>query len=457
MSSDAFRALPAVDELARHPLLRAYENNVGRALVLDAIRAQLDAARAAIRAGQPAPTSAQLVDALIERIERALRPTLTRVVNATGVILHTNLGRAPLSADALQALDDAAASYANLEYALDTGQRGSRYEHAEELVKKLTGAEAALIVNNNAAAVLLILRAFAAGREVIVSRGQLVEIGGGFRVPDVLRESGATMVEVGTTNRTRRADFENALTPNTALLLRVHPSNFRVVGFTQEVSPEEMAALAHQHQLLAVDDVGSGALLDTAAYGLAPEPTPQASLRAGADLVTFSGDKLLGGPQAGILVGKQALVTRLKKHPLTRALRVDKLTLAALHATLLHYLKGEAPQKIPVWQMISAPLETLNQRAEAWRAAWRAAGLDARVVDARSTVGGGSLPGETLPTRAVALYVPSPDAFVRALRVNEPPIIARIENDAVLCDPRTVLPHDETALLEGVARAAHLV
>ncbi len=457
MPTDAFRALPAVDELAQNQTLRAYERTVGRAFVLDAIRAQLDAARADIRAGQAAPPPAQLVNAIAERIERALQPTFTRVVNATGVILHTNLGRAPLSFDALQALYAAAAGYSNLEYDLDAGARGSRYDHAQDLLKKLTGAEAALVVNNNAAAVLFILRAFAAGRETIVSRGQLVEIGGGFRVPDVLRESGATMIEVGTTNRTRLADFENAVTPRTALLLHVHPSNFRVIGFTQEVALAELAALARRHHLLTVDDLGSGALLDTAAYGLAHEPTPQESLRAGADLVTFSGDKLLGGPQAGIIVGKLEYVARLKKHPLARALRVDKLTLAALHATLLHYLKNQAPQKIPAWQMIAIPLETLNEKANAWRAQWLDAGLDARVVDAQSTVGGGSLPGETLPTRAVALHVPSPDAFVRALRANDPPIVARIENDAVLFDPRTVLPQDEDALLQGAARAARLV
>jgi L-seryl-tRNA(Ser) seleniumtransferase len=457
MAADSFRALPSVDELLQNHTLRGLERKVGRAVVRDAIRASLDAARVEIRAGRPAPMPALLIDAIMERIAQAVRPTLTRVVNATGVILHTNLGRAPLSPEALQAIHDAAASYSNLEYDLAAGERGSRYSHAEALLQKLTGAEAALVVNNNAAAVMFILRAFAEHQEVIVSRGQLVEIGGGFRVPDVLSQSGATMVEVGTTNRTRAADFENAITAQTALLLHVHPSNFRVIGFTEEVTLQEMAELAHKHQLLAVDDLGSGALLDTAVYGLAHEPMPQESLRAGADLVTFSGDKLLGGPQAGIILGKQEYVARLKKHPLARALRVDKLTLSALQATLLHYLKNEAPQKIPIWQMISAQPDALEAKANAWGERWRARGLDARVVPSQSTVGGGSLPGEALPTRAVALVVASPDAFVKALRENDPPIIARIENDAVLLDPRTVLPHDEAALLEGVERAAHLV
>ncbi len=448
----AMRALPAVEELLQNHTLRAYERKVGRGVVLDAVRAALDAARADIRAGGGAPMPALLLDAITERIEQSIRPTLTRVINATGVILHTNLGRAPLSQDALQAIHDAATSYSNLEYDLDAGERGSRYIHARELLKKLTGAQAALVVNNNAAAVMFILRAFAQQREVIVSRGQLVEIGGGFRVPDVLSESGARMVEVGTTNRTRVADFENAVSEKTALLLRVHPSNFRVVGFTEEVTLAEMSALARKHNLLLADDLGSGALLETSAFGLAHEPMPQESLSAGADLVAFSGDKLLGGPQCGIIIGKAELVARLEKHPLARALRVDKLTLAALQATLLHYLKNEAAQKIPVWQMISANADALGKRAAPWAERWNKSGLAAQVIDTFSTIGGGSLPGETLPTRAVSLAVASPDALVAQLRANEPPIVARIENQRVVIDPRTVLPHDEGALLEGIER-----
>ena len=457
MNTDAFRALPSVDELLQNHTLRGMERQVGRAVVVDAIRASLDAARADIRAGKPAPMPALLIDTIMERIALAVRPTLTRVINATGVVLHTNLGRAPLSQEALQAIQSAASSYSNLEYDLEAGERGSRYTHAEELIKTLTGAQAALVVNNNAAAIMFILRAFAQDKAVIVSRGQLVEIGGGFRVPDVLSQSGAKMVEVGTTNRTRLADFENALSPETALLLRVHPSNFRVIGFTEEVSLAEMSALANKHKLIAVDDLGSGALLDTAAFGLAHEPMPQESLQAGAELVAFSGDKLLGGPQAGIIIGKQEYVTRLKKHPLARALRVDKLTLSALQATLLHYLKNEATQKIPIWQMIAKPLDVLDAQAQAWCAEWKQRGLDARVVDSQSTVGGGSLPGEVLPTRAVAISVSNPDAFVQAMRADEPPIVARIENDAVLIDPRTILPHDVKSLLEGVERAARLI
>lgn len=452
MSLDAFRLLPSVDELLQNHTLRGWERRVGHAVVVEAVRAALDAARATIRAGGEAPMPALLIDDITERIAQAVRPTLVRVINATGVILHTNLGRAPLSQEAQQAILDAAQSYSNLEYDLAAGERGSRAVHAEGLLTRLTGAEGALVVNNNAAAVLFILRAFAEGKEVIVSRGQLVEIGGGFRVPEVLAQSGARMVEVGTTNRTRRADYANAINEQTALLLRVHPSNFRMIGFTEAVALKELAALGHEHNLLVVDDLGSGSLLDTAQFGLAHEPMPQESLQAGADLVTFSGDKLLGGPQAGIIIGRKAYIERLKKHPLARALRVDKLTLAALQATLLHYLKGEAVQKIPVWQMIAATPAELEARATEWCRRLSGKGLTARVVDAQSTVGGGSLPGETLPTRALALEPAAPDAFLARLRQNDPPIIARIEQDRVLFDPRTVLPHDQEALLAGIER-----
>lgn len=455
-NADAFRALPSVDELLQNHTLRGYEQKVGRTVVLDAVRAALESARSDIRAGHDAPMPAMLIDGITERIERAVQPTLRRVINATGVILHTNLGRAPLSQDAIRAIQEAASGYSNLEYDLEVGERGSRYVHAEELVKKLTGAEAALVVNNNAAAVMFILRAFAEEKEVIVSRGQLVEIGGGFRVPDVLSQSGARMVEVGTTNRTRVADFENAISPETAVLLRVHPSNFRVIGFTEEVSLREMSLLAHRHSLLAVDDLGSGALLDTAAYGLVHEPMPQESLHEGADIVAFSGDKLLGGPQAGILVGKTEYIARLKKHPLARALRVDKLTLSALQVTLLHYLKMEATRKIPVWQMIAAKRTALERRANEWCERWKRFGLEVAVVEAFSTVGGGSLPGETIPTFAAAIASPSAGRFIDALRANDPPIIARIEVDRVVIDPRTILPHDEIALLEAVERAWRL-
>jgi len=451
---DQLRQLPSVDALLQNHTLRALEEHYGHALVVEACRAALDTARQRILAGESAPMPALLLDDVRERVEQAVRPSLVPVINATGVIIHTNLGRAPLSEETLAAMKIAAQGYSNLEYDLEAGERGSRYVHAETLLKRLTGAEAALVVNNNAAAVMLILATFARGKQVIISRGQLVEIGGGFRIPEVMQQSGATLVEVGTTNRTYINDYARAITEQTAMLMRVHASNFRLIGFTYQPSLEELVTLAHEKGLLCMDDLGSGALLDTRAYGLAHEPMPQESLAAGVDLVSFSGDKLLGAPQAGIILGKKTLIDALKKFPLTRALRVDKVTLAGLQATLLHYLKNEATKKIPVWMMIAATRETLDARATRWAERLRAAHLDATVIDAESTVGGGSLPGETLPTRAVAIAVPSPDKFAAHLRANTPPIIARIEAERVVLDPRTVLASEEETLLSGIERVA---
>lgn len=452
-AEDRRRRLPSVDRLLAHPRLAAAAAEHGHDLALQAARAALDAARGEIQAGRPSPEPDALAEDAVRRLAAAARGTLHPVINATGVIIHTNLGRAPLSAAARRAMDAVAAGYSNLEYELDAGARGSRYVHAEALLCRLTGAEAALVVNNNAGAVFLALSALARGREVVISRGQLVEIGGGFRIPDVLRQSGARLIEVGTTNRTHLRDFQAALTEETALLLRVHASNFKQIGFTAEVPLAELVALAHAANRPVLDDLGSGTLLDTGRYGLSPEPTVQESVAAGADLVTFSGDKLLGGPQAGLIVGRGDLVAQLRRHPLTRALRVDKSTLAALQATLLHYLRGEAEREIPVWRMVAAPLEALAGRAEALAAALRARGVPAAVVPAQSTVGGGSLPGETLPTRAVALALESPDAFAAALRRGDPPIVGRIQEGQLLLDPRTVAPEEDAALMEGVLAA----
>ncbi len=452
MIQDQLRALPSVERLLQDHILRDFEHRFGHTLVLDACRAALDSARKTILAGADAPMPALLIDDVTTRIYRAVQPTLVPVINATGVIIHTNLGRAPLSEDTIAAMRTAAQGYSNLEYNLDAGERGSRHAHAEALITRLTGAPAALVVNNNAAAVLLILAAFAHGREVIISRGQLVEIGGGFRVPDVLRQSGAQLVEVGTTNRTYVRDYANAITDQTAILLRVHHSNFRMIGFTEEASLEELVALGRDRGLVVADDLGSGALLDTSAYGLAHEPMPQESLAAGATLVSISGDKLLGGPQAGIILGAKEAVETLKRHPLTRALRVDKVTLAGLQATLLHYLKNEAAKKIPIWMMIASKPEELDARAKKWAQRLHDAGFDATVVDAKSTVGGGSLPEETLPTRALALTVRDADDLVSRLRQNAPPIIARIEENRVLFDPRTVMASEEEKLLAAIER-----
>ncbi|HEX6122752.1 MAG TPA: L-seryl-tRNA(Sec) selenium transferase, partial [Ktedonobacterales bacterium] len=376
--SGDFHTLPSVDALSRE-LMRELASPA--AATHDAVRGVLADARASIRAGHPAPAHAALADQARARLQALQQPTLRPVINATGVILNTNLGRAPLSAAASEAMLAIAAGYANLEYDLEEGERGSRQAHVQHLLTRLIGAEDAFVVNNNAAAVLVVLSALAPGREVIISRGELVEIGGGFRVPDVLRQSGARLVEVGTTNRTRVGDYEAAITPQTALLLSVHPSNFRVIGFTEAPSLPALAALAHAHGLHLAHDLGSGCLLPTERWGLAHEPTPQESLAAGADIVCFSGDKLLGGPQAGIVVGRQALLAPIKRHPLMRALRIDKLTLAALEATLRHYLLGEAERDIPIWRMIATPLETLARRADAWAAAAREWGLEATLVE----------------------------------------------------------------------------
>jgi L-seryl-tRNA(Ser) seleniumtransferase len=385
-------------------------------------------------------------------VEGLTRPSPRPVINATGVIIHTNLGRAPLSRAATEAAVMAAQGYSDLELDLQTGKRGSRQAHLQALLQQLTGAEAALVVNNNASALLLGLSTLADGKEVVVSRGEAVEIGGGFRVPDVLRQSGAILKDVGTTNRTYARDYEEAVTENTAAFLKAHASNFRIEGFTAAVGPAELATLGEAQGIPVLHDVGSGCLLDTERYGLAHEPTPQESVAAGVGLVFFSGDKLLGGPQAGIVVGRRQLVERLARHPLARAVRIDKLSLASLTATLVHYLKNEAEQEIPIWRMIAVPAQTVKERAKWWQAVLEA---PSSIVPSRSAVGGGSLPGETLPSWSLALpgqglTTTSPEGIMQRLRQCAPPIIARIEEDQVLLDPRTVLPEEEEALLKGL-------
>lgn len=439
----SLRDLPGIDELLRAAPALVSEH--GREAVVRALRQAVDEARQAVRAGAPVPSEAALITSAAALLAQAARPTLRPAINATGVILHTNLGRAPLSAEALAALVAVGEGYSTLEYDLDAGTRGKRDQHAERLLTEVTGAEAGMVVNNNAAGVLLALTALAQGHEAIISRGQLVEIGGSFRVPDVMAQSGAVMVEVGTTNRTRLSDYADAITERTACIVRAHASNFRVIGFTEAVPLTDLAALAHQHGLLLLDDLGSGALLDTAQFGLSHEPMPQESLAAGADLVLFSGDKLLGGPQAGIIIGRADLIQTLKRHPLARAIRADKLALAALVATLTHYARGEALEKIPVWRMISLSPEAIRARAEAWAAA-----VPGEVVPAESTVGGGSLPGDTLPTWAFAPRVAQPNAAAARLRAADPPVIARVADDRLLLDPRTVLPEEDALVIAAL-------
>ncbi len=447
---EELRKLPSVDRLLQEKSVRDLAEEHGHDLTVEAIRRAVDLARQGIMDGQDCPSTDALVEMTRASLEAQSRPTLRPVINATGVIIHTNLGRAPLSAEARAAMELAARGYTNLEYDLEAGRRGSRYVHAEELLCQLTGAEAALVVNNNAAAVLLILTALARDKEVIVSRGDLVEIGGGFRMPAVMRQSGARLVEVGTTNRTYIRDYEEATTEETAFLMSVHRSNFRLIGFVHEPTLGQLAELGEKTGLPVVDDLGSGALLDTAVYGLAHEPTLQESIAQGVALVSASGDKLLGGPQAGIILGRGDLIGSLKRHPLTRALRVDKTTIAGLQATLLHYLKGETEEKVPIWRMIATPIETIEGRAMSWVEKLAKAGIAARVVGGRSTVGGGSLPGETLPTRLVAIQVDSPDELAHRLRAGDPPVIGRIEDDLFLLDPRTVLAEEDEVLIEAI-------
>jgi L-seryl-tRNA(Ser) seleniumtransferase len=450
---EQLRMLPSVDRLLQEEPVSLLVDQWGHDLTVEAVRDSLEAARQAVQDGAPCPPLETLAHQVGQQLVASLQPTLRPAINATGVIVHTNLGRAPLSAAARSAMDAVSLAYSNLEYDLDAGQRGSRYVHAEELLCRLTGAEAALVVNNNAAALLLILMCFAQNRGVVISRSQLVEIGGGFRIPDVMRQSGAHLVEVGTTNRTYIRDYDAAITETTAALMRVHRSNFRLMGFVHEPSLADMAVLANERQILFFDDLGSGTLLDTVPYGLVHEPTIQESVQAGASLVTCSGDKLLGGPQAGIILGRADLIARLKKFPLTRALRVDKTTLAGLQATLRHYLLGEAVEEVPVWQMISQDESTIQRRASTWRRRLKALGIASKILAGRSAVGGGSLPGETLPTRLVALATPSPDVIAARLRAGQPPVITRIEEDQLVLDPRTVLPEQEKTLLELVAEA----
>lgn len=449
---DELRKLPSVDKLMSEPTVQALVPAHGRALTVSAVQEALAYAREQVSSGVPCPDSHDLAEKVEQLVAQAARPSLCPVINATGVIIHTNLGRSPLSQAAQEAMRQTSA-YSNLEYDLELGERGSRYVHAEALLCRLTGASAALVVNNDAAAVLLVLAALAKGREVVISRGQLVEIGGGFRVPEVMAESGARLVEVGTTNRTYRHDYESAITPESAMLLHVHSSNFKVTGFVHETTLSELVEVAHDHSLLAVDDLGSGALLETAQFGLSHEPTTQEALASGADLVCISADKLLGGPQAGIILGDKGLIALLKKHPLTRALRVSKTVLAGLSATLLHYLRGEALRQVPVWQMMALQPAQIGVRAEALVAWLKAQGVEVALVDGVSAVGGGTLPGETLPTRLVSVQTASASQLAERLRRGVIPVLARIENDRLVLDLRTVLPPEEGSLREALAVA----
>ncbi len=438
---------PAMHRILDDERVAAYEVDLGRERVKDAAEAVLGRVRLSANGLQ----YDAIVDAVVEQLQALRVKALRRVINATGIILHTNLGRAPLSADAIAAIERVTFGYSNLEYDLESGERGSRYAAIGDLLCEVTGAEDALVVNNCAAAVLLVLDTFAKGREVVVARSQLVEIGGGFRVPEVLERSGATLVEVGTTNRVYVEDFERALSPRTALVLRTHASNYRVEGFTHEPAAPELAALGRRAGVPVVEDLGSGALADLAAYGVAHERTVEEALRDGMALVTFSGDKLLGGPQAGIVAGRAPLVARLRNNALLRALRVGKLTLAALGATLDSYRTG-ARERLPVYRMLSTPISELRARAEAYVRAI----ADATIVESDAYAGGGALPRERIASVGVALAPSNPQHFVAMLRAADPPIVARIESDRVLLDLRTIAPEDDETVIAALSQLSLL-
>ena len=420
------------------------------------VRESLDALREEVLNGQD---KAEKLEDLIDSVEFKLRSqqtTLKSVVNATGVVLHTNLGRAPLSKETTQAMNDINEGYSNLEYDLTSGGRGSRFDHLGTLLRRLTGAEDALILNNNAGAVLTTLAAICAGGEVIISRGQLVEIGGGFRIPDVMSQSGCILREVGTTNRTRASDYLEAVGPDTKALMRVHPSNFSIEGFTEEASLPDIVEAAETNDLPVIDDIGSGSLIDSNQFGLTHEPLLSECIKDGADLVLASGDKLIGGPQSGIILGRKDLIARIKKHPLTRALRPDKGTIAGLIETLKHYEREEATTAIPIWQMISADTESLSARASEYVNAWKG---NATVIPHKSTIGGGSLPGQTLPTICCGLQLPQNqlDETVRTLRNLDTPIISVINDGRLLLDPRTVLPSQDHIIISGLRQVSQLI
>ncbi len=442
-----FRSLPSVNAVLSDWRVQKLVDEYSHGAMLELVRAKLHDARGVIACGGEAPGLDDLVADVAGDTASLWRPRPSQVINATGVVLHTNLGRAPLSGEAVEAARLAAAGYADLELDLETGRRGSRQAQVSRLLRQLTGAEAAVAVNNNASALLIGLSAVASGKEVIVSRGEAIEIGGGFRIPDVMRQSGGALVEVGTTNRTYARDFEEAITDDTAAILSAHASNFRVTGFTHSPTIDDLAELGRRRGIPVLHDLGSGCLLDTTQFGLAREPRPQDSVAAGVSLSFFSGDKLLGGPQAGIIIGGRSLVDTVSRHPLARAVRIDKLSLASLAATLAHYLKGEAVEKIPVWRMIAEPRDSLRERASDWAAHL---GGGAAVAEGLSTVGGGSLPGETLPTSLLSLRASNAADLASRLRRASPPVIARVKDAAVVLDPRTVLHDQDDALLAVV-------
>ncbi len=444
-----FARIPSVEQILQQAesidLIALY----GRVLVVEEIQNTLANIRNAIPAGTPVPDTSAIIRDVKRGLEDLDSMSLLPVINATGVVLHTNLGRAPLSRKALQAILHASASYSTVELDLIKGKRQNRNTRLEKLLQRLLKVESALVVNNNAAGVFLTLRTLGFRRKVIISRNQLVEIGGGFRIPDILQQTGARLMEVGTTNQIRLDDYRRAIREGGSIILHVHPANFKITGYTSEPELKDIVELAHKHDLPVIDDLGSGAMLDTSKYGMGHEPTVQESLAAGTDVVCFSCDKLLGGPQGGIILGKEKYLTRIKKHPLARILRTDKTLIAALEATLIHYLNERAEQEIPVWQMISLPVNELKNRVEHWKQQI----TNGVIMEGHSTVGGGSLPEETLPTYILALPVKKADSLTDLLRNGETAVFPRIQDGMVCFDPRTVLPDQDDLLVQMIKKA----
>jgi L-seryl-tRNA(Ser) seleniumtransferase len=448
--SDPRRGLPSVNALLETAGVRSLLQHHPRRVVLDAVRTAVDAAR---NAGGAQRSEEEWIETISSAVRVGAQSSLRRVINATGVVLHTNLGRAPLPDAAIRAIQEVAEGFSNLEYDVETGQRGSRYSHCVGLLRQLTGAEDALVVNNCAAAMVLALNALAQKKEVLVSRGELVEIGGSFRIPDIMARSGARLVEVGTTNRTHDDDYRRAITPKTGAIVKVHRSNFTIEGFTSEVSVERLAFIAAEHGLPVVHDLGSGLMVPLDAYGLTGEPTASTALASGATLVLMSGDKLLGGPQAGIILGSSAAVAKLRKNPFARAMRVDKLTLSALEATLRLYLEPErALKEIPVLAMLTAPAAEIESRARAVVRALGDAGIEAEVTPSKSNVGGGAFPTAEIPSIAIVLSGMASEMEAK-LRGGDPPVIARIADGKVLLDLRSVQPREDGTLSRAVVMA----
>ena len=438
--------IPSIDKVLSNPDIAALFEKFSGEQVTNIARQKINALRESILSGETPQDIGQVIEDIKHTAHTQWKSWPNKVINGTGIILHTNLGRSPISDEALLAAKEASLNYTDLELNLGSGKRGSRQEHISNLLCDLTGAEAGLVVNNNAAATLLSLTALTSGKEVIVSRAEAVEIGGGFRIPDVLSQSGAKLVEVGTTNRTYGKDYSEATSENTAAILSIHASNFKVVGFTHQTTITELVEIGKDKNVPIIHDVGSGSLLNTGAFGLDPEPRPQDSIRAGADLCLFSGDKLLGGPQAGIIVGKKKYIQVLAKHPLARAFRIDKMNLAALSATLVHYVKGEELKKIPIWEMISAREEDLHSRATSVLAQIDTSGISAEITGTRSAVGGGSLPGSSQPSIGLRIMTKTPDKFAQLLRECEFPTIGRIDSDTNILDLRTILKNQDESL-----------